>query len=593
VALSLTVRHYGKIKYSNDPIGPMSPSPDFYNLLTDLFQQTARAPEAPPPLPLQQWPADSPEQHLLENLQAAWAALEARSQSLQEMEEQYRNIFNATSDGLIIYDTETGCVVEVNPAACTMHGYTRAEFIGLRPAAFIRPTRKHEFSDFIHSIQTDGIFEAQSIHVRRDGSTFHVELRGLALTYQGRPCLLSIIRNVSGLFDAEQLLRQQVVRAHEQATLLEISYTLASTLELQPGLILDQLHKIIEYTQAALFELEDSTLIVLAWRGAQELEQTIPFRIQLDDRADLVTLFKGLRPLRIANVQSANPNTQLLRSLLKDHAAEFLRGVQAWMWVPLAVKGQLIGVLSVAHAEQNYFTAHQADLALTVANQAAITMVNTELNEHAQALAVLQERQHIAQNLHDAVNQSLFSAGLIAEVLPRLWERDPIAARRSLEDLRNLTRGAMAEMRALLAELRPSTLTDTDFADLLQLLGNAFIGRTSIPVTVKIAGESALPADVQVAFYRICQEGLNNIAKHARASHVEIERRQAAEVAELYLRDDGRGFEPESALPGHYGLSMMRERAEAVGAVLSVTSQPGHGSEIVVRWTQISKQANT
>jgi PAS domain S-box-containing protein len=569
----------------------MSPSSDFYDLLANLFQQTARAPDAPPTIPLQQWPPNSPEQRSLESLQAAWIALEARSQAVKEMEEQYRNIFDATTDGLVLYDTETGRVVEANPAACAMHGYTHAEFIGLHPTASIHPNHQHVFSDYIQAVQAGGIFEAQGVHVRRDGSTFYVELRGMAFAYQGRPCLLSIIRDASILFDAEQLQRQQEVRTHEQDTLLEISHTLASTLELQPGLILDQLHKIIEYTQAGLFELEDSTLIALALRGTPELEHRVPFRIPLDDRETLVTLFKGQRPLRIADVQSDDLNTQFLRSLLKDHAAELLQGVQAWMWVPLAVRGHLIGVLSVAHAKQNYFTAHHADLALTVANQAAITMVNAELNEHAQALAVLQERQHLAQNLHDAVNQSLFSAGLIAEVLPRLWERDPVEARRSLEDLRYLTRGAMAEMRTLLAELRPSTLTDTDLGDLLQLLGNAFIGRTSIPVTVRIAAESALPADVQVAFYRICQEGLNNIAKHAKASHVEIERRQAADVAELYLRDDGRGFDPEHALPGHYGLSMMRERAEAVGARLSVTSEPGHGSEIVVRWTQASKQA--
>jgi signal transduction histidine kinase len=105
-------------------------------------------------------------------------------------------------------------------------------------------------------------------------------------------------------------------------------------------------------------------------------------------------------------------------------------------------------------------------------------MVNAELYEHAQALAALQERQRLARNLHDAVNQSLFSAGLIAEVLPRLWERDPDEGRRSLEDLRRLTRGAQADMRLLLAELRPSTLTDAELGDLLRLLGNALAGRT-------------------------------------------------------------------------------------------------------------------
>ena len=97
-------------------------------------------------------------------------------------------------------------------------------------------------------------------------------------------------------------------------------------------------------------------------------------------------------------------------------------------------------------------------------------MVNAELYGNAQALAVLEERQRLARNLHDAVNQSLFSAGLIAEVLPRLWDRDQDLARQSLEDLRRLTRGAMAEMRALLASFS-STLTDADLGDLLRLLG--------------------------------------------------------------------------------------------------------------------------
>src|SRR4030067_2954792 len=95
------------------------------------------------------------------------------------------------------------------------------------------------------------------------------------------------------------------------------------------------------------------------------------------------------------------------------------------MWVPLAVKGRIIGGLGLAHALQDYFTAHHAALALSMADQVAITMVNAELYEQARALAALQERQRLARHLHDAVNQSLFSAGLIAEVLPRLWERDP------------------------------------------------------------------------------------------------------------------------------------------------------------------------
>ena len=256
-------------------------------------------------------------------------------------------------------------------------------------------------------------------------------------------------------------------------------------------------------------------------------------------------MFNEHQPDRIADVWSADPSAEFLRSLLDDQADLLLKGVQAWMWVPVAVKNRVIGSVGVAHVERDYFTAHHADLALTVANQAAITLVNAELYEHAQALAALQERQRLAQNLHDAVNQSLFSAGLIADVLPRLWERDQDEARKSLEDLRRLTRAAQAEMRALLAELRPSAMTDTDLGDLLHLLGNALSGRINIPVTVTVAKEVILPAEIQVAFYRICQEALNNIAKHAKASRVEIDLKHDGPAIELHIRDDGRGFDPE------------------------------------------------
>ncbi len=505
----------------------------------------------------------------------------------EDKEQQYRIIFETASDGMIITDLETGRVVEANPAACEMHGYTREEFIGLHLTAYIHPDSLGLLTEFAKEAQPEGAVDVPAVHLHRDGSTFYVDVRRRAISFQGRPCLLSVVRDVTERIEAERLLHQRAeIHTREQSTLLEISQNLASALELQPGLILDQLRVLIEYTHAELFVLKGSAMVALAVRGPQRLEQIAPFRIHLEGPETLIRLFNEHRPNRIADVWSAEPSAQFLRSLLDDQADLLLKGVQAWMWVPVAVKHRVIGSVGVAHVERDYFTAHHADLALTVANQAAIALANAELYEHAQTLAALQERQRLAQNLHDAVNQSLFSAGLIADVLPRLWEKDQDEARKSLIDLRRLTRAAQAEMRALLAELRPSALTDTDLGDLLHLLGNALSGRINIPVAVTVAKEVILPAEVQVAFYRICQEALNNIAKHAKASRVEIDLKHEGAAIELRIRDDGRGFDPEQTIPGHYGLSMMRERAEAAGARLSFTSQPGHGTELIMHWAQ-------
>ncbi len=511
---------------------------------------------------------------------------------MQPPSDVYRNIFETAGDGLIINDLETGRVVEANPAAAAMHGFTRDEFIGMLPADYIRPEDQHPFTADAKAALPGKIVESLAVHIRRDKSTFYAEVRRTALTYQDKPCLLSVIRDVDRRVQAEQLLHQRLeAHAGEQSMLLEISRTLASALEFQPGLILDQFHKIIEFTRAGFFVVEDPDLVVKAVRGPKPLPRAVLIRIRISDPEALAALFNEIQPIRIADAACADPAAQALRSLLGDHADLFLAGMNSWMWVPIAVKRRVIAGVGMAHERRDFFTAHHATLALTIANQAATAMVNADLYEHARELATLEERQRLAQNLHDAVNQSLFSAGLIAEVLPRLWDRDQEEARRSLEDLRRLTRGALAEMRALLAELRPSTLTDAELGDLLRLLGNAFTGRTNIPVALSLSGEGAMPAGPQVAFYRICQEALNNIAKHADASRVEIDLSRDAEGLELRIRDNGRGFVADERAPsGHYGLGMMRERAEAVQAVLTITSQPDAGTEITLRWREAPKQ---
>jgi PAS domain S-box-containing protein len=214
-----------------------------------------------------------------------------------------------------------------------------------------------------------------------------------------------------------------------------------------------------------------------------------------------------------------------------------------------------------------------------------------ELNQSNQQLRLEnEERQRMADSLHDAVNQSLFSAGLIAEVLPRLWERNQEEARKSLKDLRKLTRSAQGEMRALLAELRPSVVTDSGLDYFLEQLSNAFTGRTNLPVTINIKGEMNLQPEAQVVFYRVAQEALNNIAKHAKASRVEVEFQNEPDQATMRIKDDGRGFDPQELKGIHYGLRMMQERAKTIGARLSIDSQPGHGTRLQLSWKKKEKK---
>jgi signal transduction histidine kinase len=181
---------------------------------------------------------------------------------------------------------------------------------------------------------------------------------------------------------------------------------------------------------------------------------------------------------------------------------------------------------------------------------------------------------------------------MIAEVLPRIWQRSREEGERRLAELHLLTRGALAEMRTLLLELRPSALTEALLKDLLRQLGEAFIGRARVPVTFDIDDRCTLPPDrpdAKVALYRIAQEALNNVFKHAGAAHVVIglhcaDAADGIDVIELRIQDDGQGFDPANVPSGHLGLGIMHERAEAIGAALTVHSAIGQGTEIVVQW---------
>jgi signal transduction histidine kinase len=198
--------------------------------------------------------------------------------------------------------------------------------------------------------------------------------------------------------------------------------------------------------------------------------------------------------------------------------------------------------------------------------------------------AIAAERNRLARELHDAVTQTLFAASLVAEVLPDLWDMDEAEARKSTEELRQLTRGALAEMRTLLFELRPAALCQARLCDLLRQLSEAVMGRQGLPIKLEIDWEGELPCDVKVEIYRIAQESLNNVVKYARATRVEISVRLEADRVQMQIRDDGVGFDPTCVRPTSLGLRIMGERAEAIHARLQVASQPGAGTTVSLDW---------
>ena len=406
---------------------------------------------------------------------------------------------------------------------------------------------------------------------------------------------------------SEEILELRVdERTHELATLLEISNSVALSKELEPllGQILDLLKAVVRYDGATIYLLEGDTLKALLHRGPLPAEAVQRLILPVDRSSLAHGLLSTQSVISIPDVRADTPAAGALRQVAGEQFDSLFGYLCAWLGVPLAVKGQVVGLLALHRSEALSFDERDTGLAQAFAGQLAVAVENARLHQQAQEMAAMDERQHLARELHDAVSQTLFSASLAAEVLPRLWDKDRETGLQCLDEVRQLTRGALAEMRTLLLELRPSALAQTELAALLRQLAEAASSRARIPVHVHAEPHCILPPDVQVALYRIAQEALNNVSKHAGAREafimLQYVRREPCPdtgdpVAriELSISDDGCGFDLPALLESGTGLGLgiMRERAEAVGATLTIASSPGQGTQLTVTWEAEASQA--
>jgi two-component system nitrate/nitrite sensor histidine kinase NarX len=525
-------------------------------------------------------------------------ALQQENAERQQAEEALReraSLLDLTHDTVFVRDMRD-VITYWNRGAEELYGWTSTEAIGRVSHQLTRTTFPTPLEAINEELLGTGRWEGELIHSRREGTRVVVASRwSLQRDEQGTPlAILETNNDVTERKRVEEELRKHreqleelvAERTRELSTLLETSNTIASTLELQPLLrvVLDQLQAVVQYTGATIFFLEGEDMVVLGHSGPLAAEQVAQLRLPAADVVgyQLVRLRGG--PIIVDDRQSDSPQARALRESVLATRYEVFRYARSLLLVPLTVRERLIGMLRIDSDQPHFYTERDAQLALAFANQAGAAIENARLYDQARDLATFEERQRLARELHDAVTQTLFSASAIAEALPAAWRQSPEKALRGVEELQRLTRGALAEMRTLLLELRPAALTEKPLSELLGSLCTAVMSRTRIPIELDVEGEALLAPEVQVALYRITQEALNNIAKHAAASQVGITGRCEPERVELRIEDDGRGFEPSAVAPGSLGLGIMRERAASIGATLCVESRPGAGTAVRVEW---------
>jgi signal transduction histidine kinase len=256
----------------------------------------------------------------------------------------------------------------------------------------------------------------------------------------------------------------------------------------------------------------------------------------------------------------------------------------AYSGAPIRLEDEIIGFINLYSNMPSYYRTKDGEQLEIFSRQAAVAMRNAQLYQKTRELATMQERTRLARDLHDAVTQTLFTSTMMADSAVRQWDKNPERAFGLVKQVHQLTTGALAEMRVLLLELRPNTLVNVSLDQLLQQYVLSLQARGQIKVELMMDPVPMLPPDAKIAFYRIVQEALNNITKHAGATRVEITIENLQDRLILTVEDNGCGFDMTHIAPTSLGLSGMRERTEEIGAVLSVESKVGTGTTIQVTW---------
>jgi PAS domain S-box-containing protein len=386
--------------------------------------------------------------------------------------------------------------------------------------------------------------------------------------------LASIADEVGVAVENAQLYEAEHIQRHQADTLLQVASVVSSTLELNEVLarILDQLRRVVNYDSASVQLLEEGQLHVIAARGFADLKQVLGLTFAPHEAPYYNVMAEG-QALNVADAPQRYPGFRL---------SPFSH-IHSWLGVPLRVQERMIGIIAVDRQQPGGFAEAEVRLTTAFADQAALALENARLYQQAEQLAVMEERSRLARELHDSVTQSLYSLTLFAEAGRRAAEADEKERELGyLTRLGQVSHQALKEMRLLVYELRTAALEKEGLVAALQQRLEAVEKRAGVQARLLVEEMVELPAIIEEGLYRIAQEALNNILKHAEATSVIVRLKANNEQAELEVTDNGRAFEPTSlGNGGGIGLTSMRERAERLGGSLTISSKPGEGTQVV------------
>lgn len=381
-----------------------------------------------------------------------------------------------------------------------------------------------------------------------------------------------------------QELQQQNEMEYQQRILAEtvrdIVSALNNTLDLNEifKLILEKIGVIIPHDVSNIMLIDNDIARIVQYQGwSDQLSETITqFEFPLRKVAALNLMYRTRKTFIVENIKDIGE----WFDFLPDYHP------QSYLATPISVDDEVVGFLNLDSYMPYFFNEDHANRLQVFVNQAAIAIKNARLYKQSHDLAALEERQRLARDLHDSVTQTLFAASITANSTLKQWQNDDSSIEENLLELCDLTQGALAEMRTMLLELRPNALLEADLADILRQLAESVKGRAYLRVKFETSGTCNLPPGIQVTFFRIAQEAINNVIKHAGASNLHMNLNCNSRQVEMLVLDDGHGFDLSNinTAQNHFGIKIMQERALDANINLQILTSPGQGTIVKATW---------
>lgn len=482
---------------------------------------------------------------------------------IKDSETQLLRVLSTTPVGVFIAVDEK--FVFANPMLCQLTGYKEAALFEVPVTKLLGKSTVElltKLNDTFEPIQFETEFETTS------GRRCWVEVVCSLMDYAGREAVLGAVTDITERKRAAKIEHEQRILAE---ALLAASTAINSTLEIDQVMnrILEAVRNVIGHDVATIALIEEGHTHVVGYVGTSHERELRMSHMTIEDTPELAWMCENRRPLLIAELKEGA--TPLIASATK---------LRSYLGTPLLAANVVIGFINLYSTTPGYFTDEHVQRLEIFALHAVAAIRNAQDYERVQERAAVEERERLARDLHDAVSQTLFSANVMAESLKRI-DLDRATLDRGLEKLAKMTKGALAEMRSLLLELRTNALVETDFGMLLNQLVRTIQSRTETQIDLNLHSDKIiLPPDVQLGMYRMTQEALNNVVKHSKASRAVVSVLDDANKTEVRVEDDGQGFDVHAIPNDHMGLVIMKERAKKIDIECRIASQPGRGTRV-------------